>query len=180
MQITTDELRKHYASLSDEELREIDPADLTEIARQCYEEEVTTRRVAPAGDDEEEIAVEPEVEPDWLETAACVCTFRDVPRASLARDALMASGVPCRLSEAEPDAEGREYQVMAPAGLHFKAKTVLDVQIFNAQEEEGVRAHLAGLSDKDLRALSLDDVCGGLRDLLERLTRAYHDEIGSR
>jgi hypothetical protein len=180
MQITTDELRKHYAALSDEELRDIDPVDLTEVARQCYEEEVKSRRVAPADEGEDELQVEPEVEPDWLETAVCVCTFRDAQRAGVAQDALMGSAVPCQLTQAEPDAEGREYQVMVPAGLHFRAKTVLDVQIFNAQEEEGVRAHLAGLSDKDLRALSLDDVCGALRDLLERLTRAYNDEIAHR
>lgn len=38
-----DEFRQHYRSLSEEGLREIDPADLTAAARACYDEELASR-----------------------------------------------------------------------------------------------------------------------------------------
>ncbi len=41
--VPADEFRQHYASLSEEGLREIDPADLTDVARASYEEELRTR-----------------------------------------------------------------------------------------------------------------------------------------
>ena len=198
MQISTDELRKHYASLSDEGLREIDPADLTDQARKFYEDELKSRRLAREveshDDDEydESVALEmDDEEPEWLENASCVCSFRRAQSpqgadAATARDALLAAGVPCHisLSPAEPGVEDSpahdEYQVMVPAGLHLKAKSVLDEQIFNPEVEASLRTHLAARTDEELSALSADDICAGQRDLLERMMRAYDEEIGRR
>jgi hypothetical protein len=202
MQISTEELRKHYASLSDEALREIHPDDLTDAARKCYEEEIKSRRPAPApaarqevediDDDVDGAALDvDEEEPDWLESAECVCSFRHLRSmqgvdASTARDALLSAGVPCHLvltpaGSGEGDgAQYDEYELMVPPGVYLKAKSVLDEQLFNAEIESGLKAHLAALSDEDLQSITPDEICAGLRDLMERLTQAYHDEVARR
>ena len=43
MQINLEDLRRHYASLSDEALREIDRSELVELAQQCYDQELAQR-----------------------------------------------------------------------------------------------------------------------------------------
>ena len=199
MQITNEELGKHYAAMSDGELENIDPAELTDAARRIYELEMKKRSLAPAVEREEEDAeydeedveaftaeIEDQEDPDWLESAACACSFRDFARTCLARDALVASGVPCHLSTLEPnpgDPESptfTEFQVMVPSALNLKAISVLDQKIFNDEFEVSWKAHLAELSDDELRALPSDVICAGVRDRLERMARAYDEEIHRR
>jgi hypothetical protein len=204
MQISNEELRKHYASLSDEALRDIRPGDLTDAARKCYEEELKSRqpqRAVETRHEEEEEDIDDDVdvesldpgedEPDWLETAECVCSFRHLRSmqgvdGATARDALLSAGVPCHLSltpagSSEDDgAQYDEYQLMVPPGVYLKAKSVLDEKLFNAEIEAGLKAHLAALSDEDLQSITPDEICAGLRDLMERLTHAYHDEVARR
>jgi hypothetical protein len=195
LQVTPDELRQYYASLSDEMLQEIDPASLTDAARECYESEFAKRDLSPDalplpadGDLEEGF----EVEPDWMEYAACPCSFSAVPGSTHAHDAerarevLRAAGIPCHLSVASPDPRQDdaprfdEYRALVPASLNLKAISVLDKEIFNADLEADWRAHFAALSDEDLRALNPDIICAGLLDRVERLKRAYTDEIARR
>ena len=200
MQITSDELRRHYASLSDEELREMDPAGLTELARKCYEHEVDKRglaeEAAPAtsagGDAGEDLAESSDVEPDWLDHAACACSYtafpgsNHAPDAARARDALLAAAVPCHLSVSAPDPRNEdpqaydEYRVMVPESLNLKAISVLDKEIFNADLEADWRTHFAALSDDELREVRPDVVCAGLLDRVDRQTRAYNDEVARR
>jgi len=200
MRPTTDDLRRHYASLSDEELEELDPDELTDIARQCYEEEIARRRPA-----EEEAAEEGavtqleneteegiEVDEDWLEQAACPCSFTAVPGsnhgedAARARDALHAAGIPCQLEIVSGDPTGEqgsrydEYRVLVPEPLNLKAISVLDRDIFNPQLEADWRAHFAALSNDELAQLTPDLICAGLVDRVERLKRAFNDEIARR
>lgn len=200
MRPTSDDLRRHYASLSDEELQELDPTELTDIARQCYEEEIARRKPA-----EEEVTEERapaafeyeteggvEVDEDWLEHAACPCSFTAVPGsnhaedAARARDALLAAGIPCRLEVVSGDPTGEqgprydEYRVLVPEPLNLKAISVLDRDIFNPQLEADWRAHFAALSDEELAQLTPDVICAGLVDRVERLKRAFNDEIARR
>ena len=175
MRPTTDDLRRHYASLSDEELEELDPAELTDVARQCYEEEIARRHLAtpdeteqgalPALEDETEEEVE--FDEDWLEHAACPCAFTAVPGsnhaedAARARDALLAAGIPCQLEivsgdpTGEPGARYDEYRVLVPEPVNLKAISVLDRDIFNPQLEADWRAHFAALSNDELRSFPL-------------------------
>lgn len=203
MQVTSEELRRRYASLSDEEIQEIDPEGLTELARKCYEREVEARglagEAAPPGareDAGEDAGEEPEesyeAEPDWLERAACACSYtafpgtNHAPDAARARDALLAAGVPCHLSVSSPEPESDdpqaydEYRVLVPESLHLKATSVLDKEIFNAELEADWRAHFATLSERELREVKPEVVCAGLLDRVDRLTRAYRDEIARR
>ena len=196
MQVTPDELRQYYASLSDEMLQEIDPAYLTDAARRCYESEFAKRDLSP--DDrplpaaEEDVEEGFEVEPDWMEYAACPCFFTAVPGSNHAHDAerarevLQAAGIPCHLSVASADPPNEdvqrfdEYRALVPASLNLKAISVLDKEIFNTDLEADWRAHFAALSDEELRALNPEIICAGLLDRVERLTRAYNDEIARR
>jgi hypothetical protein len=195
MQVTPDELRRYYASVSDEMLLEIDPASLTDAARRCYESEFAKRGLSPGAGPlpaEEYLEDSFEAEPDWMEYAACPCSFTAVPGsdhahdAERAREVLRAAGIPCHLSVVSPDPPAEatqrfdEYRALVPASLNLKAISVLDKEIFNADLEADWRAHFAELSQEELRALNPEIICAGLRDRVERLTRAYTDEIARR
>jgi len=125
MQIDRQELSAHYASLSDEELLELDRAELTEIAQRFYDSELAKRHLTPAdtetpgephgraapdaaeGADEDEdgavINFDAGPEPDWLEDATCARSYAVLPGGSAAdagdaHDALVAAGIPCHIS----------------------------------------------------------------------------------
>lgn len=197
MQVTPDDLRHHYASLSDEALLEVDESDLSEIGKKCYEAELAKRNLrrgsqarAEEGSTDTDDAVE--IEPDWKENAVCPASFTahpgsaHAPEAEHARDVLLAAGIPCELSilEADPEDPDRRdydvYQVLVPQALNLKAISVLDVEIFNPRTEEEWRTHLAGVSDEELRELRPEIICAGLLDRAERLKRAYKDEVEKR
>jgi hypothetical protein len=176
-------------------LLEIDPASLTDAARACYESEFAKRDLSP---DDVPLPAGPgleadfDVEPDWIEYAACPCSFTAVPGSNHAHDAeharevLRAAGIPCHLSVASPDPRPEpvhhfdEYRALVPASLNLKAISVLDKEIFNADLEADWRAHFTELSDEELRALNPEIICAGLLDRVERLRRAYTDEIARR
>src|SRR5690242_5276363 len=92
MQINSDDLRRHYASISDEELLSIERDDLTEVARDCYDREMQKRNLhvepealeAEDDVDEEEGEAAPEwdlapeqtdEDPEWLPDAASACEY---------------------------------------------------------------------------------------------------------
>lgn len=57
MKLTADDYRRHYSELSDEEFLAVDRDELVEMARRCYDSEMTKRQLAP-----------PEVMPPDIET----------------------------------------------------------------------------------------------------------------
>ena len=201
MQIDSQALRRHYASLSDEELLALDEAELTEVAQKCYDAEFVKRGLTlPQAEDSvsdpeaaaPHTAFDATVDPDWLSEAACAGSFSKpsgyVSDASAdnAVAALEAAGIPCQIVENEvvpPPEDPKpyiEYAVMVPRALKFQATNVLDQAIFNSMHEAGWTTHLEALSDQELRALNPDIICGGLKDLIERVTRAYYAEVERR
>jgi hypothetical protein len=215
MKLNIDDLRQHYASLSDEALREIDRTELVEIARQCYDQELAQRepvkkieslpkravRATPLDESEHQEDMEEAAEdgleegaedaPEWLEEAACVCTFAMFTGGSAsvdaenARDVLTEAGIPCHvtLRHIDPDLSApprSEYRVMVPGGLNLDAASVLDKEIFNAEIEAEWRAHFAVLSDEDLLGVNQEVLFAGLLDRVERVRRAYHEEVARR
>lgn len=189
MKVDTDYLRRHYAEISDEALREIDRNELVEAAQKCYDEEVARRHSEPAAPAAPEPPdfVEDEDGPDWLDGAACVCTFTNTPGsdsgadAAEARDAIEAAGIPSHITLEETGEERpAEYRVLVPASRTLEALSILDRDVFNARLEAEWTAHLAGLSDTELRALSPDLMCAGLLDRADRLKKAYQDELARR
>jgi hypothetical protein len=127
MQVDRQELSDYYGSLSDEELLELDRAELTEVAQKFYDSELEKRHlsaddteasveptgsaapvdVADGADDEDGaivIDLDEGAEPDWLESAFCAVAYRALPGGSAADDAgdaydaLVAAGIPCHIS----------------------------------------------------------------------------------
>ncbi len=208
MRIDSEDLRRHYDSLSDEALLDIDPTDLTEVAQKLLAEEIA-RRGAAAEEDADGVTWEEgdsaakfgEIEsadnfesgppPDWLDDSACATSFGMYPgrayaqEAAQARAALRAAGIPCYvlIEEAELTADNPSpplCQVMVPGVLAPHATSVLDRDIFNAREEANWRTHLEELSDHELGTLNPDIFCAGLLDRAQRLRRAYIDEVARR
>jgi len=193
LKVDTEYLRRHYADLSDEALLEIDRGELVEGARRCYDEEVARRRSMA----EQDAAAAPldgadageaggGAEPEWMETAACVCTFVQMHGtdaqvdAADARDVLKSAGIPCRVALEEAAGREAEWRVLVPGARTLEAVSVLDRDLFNARLEAEWQAHLEVLSDEDLRALNPEKICAGFLDRAERLKRVYRDEIARR
>lgn len=182
-------LREHYASLSDEALLAINRAELVEAAQRCYDEELAKRKPDPEFDE----AVEAGSEPDWLEDAAEVLSRADLPGtlpgAELedARDALEAAGIPCQLELSEmtevkdvSPAPTHRWRLLVPGALNQRATSVLERDIFNTEFESEWRTHLEMLSDDELRAMDPQEAFCGLFDRVERVTRAYDEELERR
>jgi hypothetical protein len=192
-------LRRHYASLSDEALLDVDETDLVEDARQIYDTELAQRgltRQETRDDDDQDSEASPidragDRKPDWLGDAAVAARYSASPGrnstddALEARDALEAAGIPCYLSttwvDPPPVAEPRkELRLMVPGNLNFEAESVLDMEIFNREAEAMWKTHLQALSDEELSAVDLQLVFAGRRDWIERVTAAYREELAQR
>ena len=186
MQLNIENLRRHYASLSDEALREIDRSQLVEAARACYDRELAQRdplkvvRGALLHQPEEEEASE----------AACVCAFAVFPGKNSAADAenariiLENAGIACyiELHPIEPDPTPppqSEYRVIVPSGLNLRAASVLDQEIFNEQTEADWRTHFENLPDEELFEKK-ESLLGGILDRVARISRAYDEEVARR
>lgn len=192
MQLDTEFLRQHYAAMSDEELREINREDLVEAARQIYDDEIAGRKASvPAPVRRSAGPQEEEVELDWLDDAAEAYSSyarpgtTDPSEGSVdARDALEAAGIPCHLELVEePEQEDRmrfRWRVLVPGKLIHRATSVIDRDIFNAEFEAQWKAHLEMLSDEELRVMEPQYAFCGLYDRLERINRAYDEELQRR
>lgn len=187
MQITSEDLSRHYASLSDSELLEMDPAELTELAQQCYHREIEQRGLFEAADSEGgglDVYAADEVLPDWIETAAKACSFQasgmyaeNVDRAcSILQDA----GVPYEVVREREGCGPDLLSVMVPGALSLKASSILDRDLFNEELEETWRVHFDHLSDQELRAVHVEDLCAGLLDRAARLKRVYQEALAQR
>ena len=203
MQINTDDLRRYYASLSDEALLELDRDSLTEVAQRCYDDELAQRKLSSAdaessatshvavtldqADGGGEIQdIDTGSKPDWLGDAACACSFESFPGDTSASDAenasevLLSAGIPCHIATKKIDDSRYEYSVMVPGALNLAAASVLDKEIFNPKVEADWKVHLEMLSNEDLRALNSETICAGLVDRVNRLRRVYDEEIARR
>jgi hypothetical protein len=97
VQIDLESLRRHYSSISDEELLALNRDDLIEAAQKCWDEEVERRgldelRESDAASDDEAgeagTSLEGDLDPDWLHDAVCACSFAGDPGGSPASDAV--------------------------------------------------------------------------------------------
>ena len=208
MQFKPDDLRRHYHSLSDEALLEIQRADLVEAAQSCYDAELAERGLDPRGRKRTAPAVpakpaeEPDIEvsqddagddkPDWLANSDMVLSYVERPGMNVAgdmekaRDILAAAGIPCYLQfevipeDVAPTPARREWRLLVPGDDNLRATSILDRDIFNAEFENTWKAHLESFSDDELLKMRPDVVFCGLFDRIERITRAYDEELAHR
>jgi hypothetical protein len=195
VQIDREALSRHYASLSDEELLYIDPAELTEVAQECYDREFERRKLTsePVAEDASPRHLSADAagghdafEPDWLESASCACSFLQAGASYAgevdeACEVLHAAGIPCEVVGEEPTEEGPGLiKVMVPAVLNLKANSVLDRDLYNPKLEVEWKALFQDASDSELKALRPDVICAGLLDRAARLRRIYEEEVARR
>jgi hypothetical protein len=122
MSIDPEEFRRHYASLSDEGLLEIDRDELVEMAQQCYDEELAQRGIALQGDGD----AAPDESADrgeWVLAAA----YLTAEEANLAHDMLASADIPARLASNNTSAwtGTGEIRLMVPAEMLAEAETLL-------------------------------------------------------
>src|SRR5215470_4982636 len=118
MRINVDDIRRQYAELSDEALLEVDRNDLVEVARTCYDEEVTRRNlkaVGPRPDDSDEFVV--------------AATFVSPEDAKAAHRVLAGDGIRTKLASGG-------LTVLVPASLLEDARALLDAQVPEEQLAE--------------------------------------------
>lgn len=178
MKIDTEQLKKQYASMTEDALLEIDPEDLTPEAQACLDSELNSRGLIQDGS---------VPSPEGTDDSFCVCSYNAQPGGSAASDAraacdaLDAAGIQCHIVREEiGDPPRTQLRVMVPAGRTLEGTSVLDREIFNPEVEADWRAHLEGLSTEDFRAIDPDLICAGLLDRAHRLKQAYDDEVARR
>lgn len=200
MQADPEELREHFAALNDEALLEIDRDDLAGQAANYYDRELKVRRLksrpkgSPArealGDSQTVADFNPGEEPAWLPEAINVVSFGDatgdaIPGgAQQARVVLKKAAIPAYITVENPqDSSGRAgilYNVMVPSEHLLRAKSVLDKEIFNVLLETEHRTHFESMPVEAFEALEEDTLVAGMLDRVERLRRAYREEVARR
>jgi hypothetical protein len=192
MPVDPDYIRQHYRSLSDEALLKIDRAELVEAARNCYDDELTQRKLEKRRVLE---ADKPEPAPEWLHDAAevysCLVVAGTTPAQEMAnaRGVLEAAGIPCHVQVKEPEEEPEsnffkqapeELVLMVPGRLNQQAASILDRDIFNEDFEAEWKTHLEQFTDEEVREMNPREAFCGLFDRVERVTRAYQEELARR
>ncbi len=205
MDIDPEYLQRYYAELSDEGLVEINRGDLVEAAQSCYDKELRERMLQspaealelpgpryPDGNGGREIDSDGEQDPAWLEECAEVysvdarvgsCVGEEAERA---RSVLETASIPCYLDFCEdPPEEGtpgptHRWRVLVPGKLNMRAASILDRDIFNNEFVTVWKTHLETLSDQDLSDADPKEYFCGLFNRVERLVRAYSDELSRR
>ena len=184
-------LRRHYASLPEEVLLDMDRAELTPLAQQVYDEELASRHLVtvtgaqksagPDQTDHPDDELDWAADPDWLSEAACACAFDNAAEMDEARQILEKAEILCHgralHRDTSPGQPARfDYELMVPSALNLRAISVLDKELFNPPVEAQWRAHFEVLSDRDFGTLRLEDLTAGMQDRIARLTAAFDDE----
>ncbi len=192
MDLDLEKLQRQYEMLSDEALLEIERDELTGAARTVYDQALKSRNLrAPQhleplteADELPDLGA-PGEEPEWIEDAMSAMSIAQAPGSNPAeqmadaRLALDQARIPNYLTIREPAERGDNalYELMVPASQHLNALSVLDQRIFNPRMEEDWKAHFGTMSDDELMELDADVLVAGMRDRIDRLVRAYEDEL---
>jgi mannose/fructose-specific phosphotransferase system component IIA len=146
---TLADFRQHYELLSDEALLEVDPDDLVDAARQCFEEEVARRGLnAVAGDSTGEVqaASASGVDEKAGEEEVLIATFISGDELNLARGLLQSASIPSRVENPLALMSGMELRLIVPAAFEEQALEILAAEI--SEEELAAQAEAAGAYDE--------------------------------
>ena len=161
MRIDPEDLKRHYALLSDEALLEIDPADLTDTAYACFEDEMARRKLAPSPEAPHE---DPEIpaEPETADAGVAVGTFQYPEELEDARDVLEHAGIPCSIRS-----NRHQYELVVPPSVREPAEQALRTHYFDPKAEVDYQTHFELLSDEELLALETGGLSEAARGLLD-------------
>lgn len=168
--VDAETLRCHYRELSNEALLDLKPEDLTDIARQYYEVELSNRglkrAVTPKLEEFEPVS-STRVHPDpsfsidnvpWNSTAVRVREFEYVEEAEQARDVLERAAIPCALAVKKQDPslgyrrkyKGKWIALMVPSSFLETARKILRTEVEGPSIEEDYSNHFVEFSDREL------------------------------
>jgi hypothetical protein len=147
MRINPEEFRRHYDSLSDEALLDIDRDELVDVARQCYDEELARRGMVS----ESEASAEPEesiAHEEWVLAA----TYLTAEEANLAHAMLESAAIPVRLASNNTSAwtGTGELRLMVQAAMLEEAEVILASPISDEELIAQAEAEPAPDSAKDV------------------------------
>lgn len=130
MKVTAEELRARYAALPEDELLALDPDELMNVARQCYEAELKRRglqRGPLIQPTKGEPAQVPAGEPVDLGEPLAAATFLEHTSAAMARQLLRQSEIPSYVENEHLAATGLpgELRLMVPALYLERARQLL-------------------------------------------------------
>ena len=163
MQIDSEALKRHYAQLSDEALLDIDAADLTDTARQCYRDEMEQRQLAPApGPAAAGDTSGVETSSAASEEDAIVGRFQQPGELEEARDVLKHAGIPHSIRSSQYN-----YELVVRPSARESADQALRKQYFDPKAEFDYQNHFELLDDEGLLALETDSLSEAARRLLD-------------
>lgn len=133
MKFSADDFKHLYAEMPDEELRSLDPSELTELARQCYHAELARRgpappREEPAISEEEQFEEQPEevILQEEEQDLAPAAIFGSREEAQAARATLQLDAIPAFI-ENDSEASGSFRLLVEMADLkHARAVLASD------------------------------------------------------
>jgi hypothetical protein len=129
VEVTPADFRRHFEILSDDALLETNREDLVDIAKECFDEEVS-RRGLNAADDPREIAGEAgEPSASNGEELVLLATFVSGDEVSLVRGLLESASIPSHVVSPLGSLAGIEFRLMVPAAFEEQALEVLEMQI---------------------------------------------------
>jgi hypothetical protein len=143
---SADDFRRHYRSLSDDALLDLNPDELNPVARACYDEEIAQRDLAAEPGDEAAPNVpgpsssdEPLAESEMV----CVAEYDYVDEADLAKGLLEGAEIPAVI-----DRDATIVRLMVPPDLAEQALALLTVPL--SDEELAAQAEAAEGEDESL------------------------------
>lgn len=141
MKFTVDDFKRLYAEMPDEELRSLVRAELSEIARPCYDQELSRRGLAAAparpvirpvlAPDEPEApppelqgSLDEEAEREEEEDLAAASVFTSREDAKAAKAVLQSAAIPAFLEDDTPAGGG--YRLLVAVSYVEQARAALD------------------------------------------------------
>jgi hypothetical protein len=161
VRIDPEDLKRHYALLSDEALLEIDAADLTDTARMCFQDEMARRKLTRTPEAPREDP-EVQVEPEPADTGVVVGTFQYPGELEDARDVLEHAGIPYSIRPSR-----YHYELVVQPSVREPAEQTLRRQYFDPKAEADYQNHFELLNDEELLALETDGLSEAARRLLD-------------
>jgi len=149
MEVSPDDFRRLYDRLSDHGLRSIKRDDLTDIARQCYDQELASRGLTldPTGANESELGDlegcgcdedEPKNRPEEMVELATFTSYED---SKLARAMLKSAEIPSYLEDLRSSL-GATMRLFVPSGFLDQAREVLDSELSDEELARQAEAEL--------------------------------------
>jgi len=140
LDVTAEDFTRHYESLSDEALLEIDTGELTDLACRCRADELAKRGLDSGVADEDVAGATPGPAAEEEEKLICIVEYDYPDEADLARGLLEASEIPAKI-ESEPGV----VRLMVPERFSKEALSMLVSPL--SDEELAAQAEAAANPD---------------------------------